>query len=96
VATCRAILNFKLLSISNVGFDVVRLIVEITDGFFRIEFGFVGAFLQLETSFVRVFGLVFVCAFMGNIGVRRGVSKGVEHGCRLPVLRAGHPRGVEG
>jgi hypothetical protein len=28
----------------------------------------------------------------GNkIGVRRGVSKGVENGCRLPNLRAGWP-----
>jgi hypothetical protein len=42
---------------------------------------------------------------MVNIGVRRGVSKGIEDGHKLPALRVGHckavpgvaqPQGVEG
>jgi hypothetical protein len=33
---------------------------------------------------------------MMSIGVRLGVSKGVEDGCRLQALRVGHPQGIEG
>jgi hypothetical protein len=34
-------------------------------------------------------GLATIVKLIINIGVRRGVSKGVEDGCRLPTLLVG-------